>query len=235
MRIVVTAAVRSECTGWRRFSGPAGDIHVVTTGIGMRGSRDQLRDLLAMPADFCIASGLGGSLTNRHAVGSIVVARGIKTEATTTILTSDGGLVDAAVRCGANPVSFFFTSKSIVNSPSERLRLSSGSDAIDMESFHVLAEARRAGVPAVAIRAISDTPDEPLPIDLSSVVSKRGDIDWLPLFWQLLKQPVRIKEFLRFSRASSNAAGNLARFLGRYFKFLAANEGLRTPVDSIAR
>src|SRR5262245_29683984 len=233
MRIVITFAVRSECRAWRRYS-RAGDVHIVTTGIGMRGSRQRLRELLAMPADFCIASGLAGSLTKHQAVGSIVVARGVKTEPNQTILTSDGCLVDTAVRCGANPVSFFFTSNTIVNSPIDRSRLSSTAAVLDMESFHVLAEAGRAGVPAVAIRAISDGPDDPLPLDFNAAVNDCGELRWLTLIAQLLKHPARLADFARFGLASSRAARNLARFLDEYVKFLATHERVRSPMDTMA-
>ena len=95
----------------------------------------QAESILATPVHFCIACGLAGALKNQYPVGSVVVARGIKTEAKNTILTSDGGLVDAAVRCGAYPVNFFYTSNTIVNSPSERSRLGEIADAVDMETF----------------------------------------------------------------------------------------------------
>jgi hypothetical protein len=201
--------------------------------MGMRASRQALRKALAMPADFCIASGLAGGLKNQHRVGSIVVARGVRTETNNTILTSDGGLVDAAVRCGANPVGFFFTSSGIVNSISDRSRLGNSADAVDMETFHVLAEARRAGVPAVAVRAISDSPDKPLPLDFSAVLNDRGELRWPSLVMQLLKQPLRLAEFTRFGLASSRAVRNLCRFLDQYVRFLATTESRRT-VDTIA-
>src|SRR5262245_12362519 len=233
MNIVITFAVRSECRAWRRDA-HAGNVYLVTTGIGMRGSRQQLRELLAMPADFCIASGFAGGLSKQQTPGSIVVARGVKTEPTNTILTSDGRLVDAAVRCGANPVSFFFTSNTVVNSPIDRSRLSSAADVLDMESFHVLAEARQAGVPAVAIRAISDGPDDPLPLDFNAAVNDCGELRWLTLIAQLLKHPARLADFARFGLASSRAARHLARFLDEYVKFLATHERVRSPMDTMA-
>src|SRR5262249_10112120 len=110
MRILVTCAVQSEIGAW---SGPQDfrdDVMIVRTGIGMRRPQDELMKTLAGPVDVCISSGLAGSLKEQHAVGSIVVARGIKSEGQKTIVPCDGGLVDAAVRCGAKPVDFLFTS-----------------------------------------------------------------------------------------------------------------------------
>ena len=235
MKIVVTFAVASEVASWRRSSRFAREVHVVMTGIGMRRPQRELRELLATPVHFCIACGLAGALKKQHRVGSIVVARGIKTEAKKTILTSDGGLVDAAVRCGAHPVNFLYTANTVVNSPSERSRLGEIADAVDMETFHVLAEARRAGVPAVAVRAISDSRERSLPIDFNRVVTIRGELSWLPMLAEAAKHPRRFAELVRFGIASSNAARNLGRFLDSYVKFLITNESIRTPLERVHR
>ena len=236
MKIIVTFAVASEFTRWRRYSrftridcagtpvhrARVGDIEIyaLMTGIGMRRSQRELQQLLAARADLCIASGLAGGLKKQHRVGAIVVARGIKTEAHTPAIASDSGLVDVAIRCGANPVDFFYTSKAVVNSPSERLRLAKSADAVDMESFHVLDEAHRAGVRAVAVRAISDSAEKTLPMDFDRVVNKHGEVGWLPILIELAKQPMRFAGFVRFGIDSSGAARNLARFLDRYVNAL---------------
>lgn len=224
MNIVIAFAVPSEYSAWRRSSESLAGVRVVFTGIGFRHSQDQLRELLAVPADLCIASGLAGSLNNRYAVGSIVVARGVKTETKNTTLVSDEPLVDAAVSCGAEPVDFFYTSQTIVNSASERSKLREHADVVDMESFHILAEAQHAGVPAVAIRAISDCPGRSLPVDFNRVINDRGEIAWLPMFAELAKHPGRIGELVRFGVESSNATRNLAAFLGGYLRFLLMKE-----------
>src|SRR5439155_8307865 len=89
LKIVVTFAVASEFRRWRRsgfmrvpnagtriyrMRTAEAEVWVVMTGIGTRQSHRELRDLLAAPADLCIASGFAGSLST-HPVGSIVVAR----------------------------------------------------------------------------------------------------------------------------------------------------------------
>ncbi len=42
-------------------------------------------------------------------------------------------------------------------------------DAVEMESFAVLSRARANGVPGIAIRAVSDTVDEDLPLGMNEV------------------------------------------------------------------
>ena len=236
MRILVTFAVQSEIGNWqgpRRFGN---DIRFVRTGIGMRRSQDELRQALAGPVDLCIASGLAGSLTYKYPVGSVVVARGIKSEGIESIVSCDGGLIDAAVRCGAQPVDFLYTSPGIANTNADRARLAGIADAVDMESFHVLTEAQRAGVPAVAVRAISDSPERKLPIDFTRMVTRRGQVAWPRMVAELIKHPRRLPAFVRFGIDSSAAIRNLTRFLDRYVGFLGTNEtNSRTPAEHLSR
>jgi nucleoside phosphorylase len=249
MKIVVTFAVRAEFANWRRsgfsqiekakpqvfrMKTAEAEVYALLTGVGMVSSRDELLETLKIRADFCIASGFAGGLKRQYKPGSIVVARTVHTDTNQTILASDGALVAAAVRCGADPVNLFFTSKTIVNATAERLRLAKIADAVDMESYHVLAEARRAGIPAVAVRAISDSPDEPLPIDFDRVLDGRGEVRWLDLLAQLANQPGQLAKFTRFGIHSLGAARNLARFLNRYVKFLATNESVRISLHRVA-
>jgi nucleoside phosphorylase len=233
MNILVTFAIRSEIGVWPKSSEIARHVRLVMTGMGMRKPQDDLRQALAN-SDFCIASGLAGSLTVRHQVGSILVARGVRAAGKTTIVTADGGLVDAAVRCNAAPVDFFYTSDGIANSETERAALAQDADAVDMESFHVLTEARRAGVPAVAIRAISDSPDRRLPVEFGTLINERGDMAWARLFGDLIRHPLRVGDFVKFGIDTSAAIRNLTSFLDRYVKFLAGNENsLHTPAEQI--
>jgi adenosylhomocysteine nucleosidase len=249
MKIVVTFAVRAEFANWRRsgfsqiekakpqvfrMKTAEAEVYALLTGVGMVSSRDELLETLKIRADFCIASGFAGGLKRQYKPGSIVVARTVHTDTNQTILASDGALVAAAVRCGADPVNLFFTSKTIVNATAERLKLAKIADAVDMESYHVLAEARRAGIPAVAVRAISDSPDEPLPIDFDRVLDGRGEVRWLDLLAQLANQPGQLAKFTRFGIHSLGAARNLARFLNRYVKFLATNESVRISLHRVA-
>jgi hypothetical protein len=105
-----------------------------------------------------------------------------------------------------------------------------------MESFHILTEARRAGVPAVAIRAISDSPQRRLPIDFSRTLTSQGEIAWPQVLRQLIKTPTRFPDFVRFGIDSSTAIRNLTAFLDRYVRFLMLNEtSLRSAAEQLSR
>jgi nucleoside phosphorylase len=226
MRIIVTFAVQAEFAPWRRMrnfkrtgegafvmrSGET-EVHALITGIGAR-------KFELPPADLCLVSGLAGSLKPEHPVGNIVVANAIKREGNETVMTSDDTLVRTAMQCGATRVDFFCTANSVVSSPSEKSRLGRIADAVDMESYSIMAEAERRHIPAVAIRAISDTADQSLPLDFSRAIDEDGKIDWLPALAQVAASPRSLPGLMRFGLESSRAARKLAHFLDRYLRCL---------------
>jgi len=236
MRLAITFAVPSEFAPWRRRSGflrieepgapiykvenGQNEIYALVTGVGTRGLESELRRLFAMPMDLCIASGLTGALKKEHPAGTILVARTIMAEKNPMQIQSDPGLVDASVQCGASVVDYFYTSGSVINSRSEKRRLSEIADAVDMESFQVMNEAHRARVPAVALRAVSDSVDSNLPIDFNRVLTGRGQLSPTAMLREVLKSPSCFVPFVRFALDSIGAARNLSQFLQLYVNSL---------------
>ena len=235
MRIIVTFAVQAEFAPWRRLwsfkrleqSGPPvfamrngeTEVFTVITGVAARGIQSQFSNLL-MTADLCIVSGLAGSLRAPHAIGHVLAAKGIKQNRSEAILTSEDSLLRTAVHCGATPVDFFYTSDAIVNSVAEKARLGRVADAVEMETFQIMAKARQLGVPAVAVRAVSDTSDQNLPLDFNRAIDEDGSIDWLPALSQVAASPGCLPQLMRFGLESSRAARKLAHFLDQYLKCL---------------
>jgi purine-nucleoside phosphorylase len=239
LKIVVTFAVHSEFASWRRLSGfervkrrgvpmyrrrnGGADICAVMTGIGTRTVQAELRELLAASVDVCIVSGLAGSLRKQHQTRSVLVARAIRGGAAGKELKSDKSLVEIANRCGAIEVDSFLTSLTVVNSPAEKQRLGEIADAVDMESFQIFSQAREFGVPAVAVRAVSDAAETNVPIDFNQVIGNRGEIGWVAALLEIAKAPARLPQLIRFGIESSRAAHNLALFLERFTNSLIAD------------
>jgi len=246
MKVVITFALPAEFAPLRRrmsFSRIAGagapiyrtshghnEIYALLTGMGTRRLKSELRQLLAKPVDLCIASGLTGALNEEHSTGTILVARAVEGQAYPTTMHSDAFLVDASARCGATVVDCFYTADSVVNSASEKLRLSEVADAVDMESLQVMNEARRAGVPAVAVRAISDSADKNLPIDFNRTVDSNGQLMWSAMVLEMVKSPLHFIPFVEFALHSSGAARNLSKFLQRYLHEVTS-DGEFSPVN----
>jgi hypothetical protein len=79
-----------------------------------------------------------------------------------------------------------------------------------------LKSARDVQVPAVSVRAISDTVDENLPFDFGRAIRPDGRISYGPLLLQVAVHPLRLPAMISFGKKSEKAAHNLADFLDRY-------------------
>jgi adenosylhomocysteine nucleosidase len=242
VKILVTFAVASEFAPWRarhRFSpspqrlqagngrcvsydGRVGQVavRVVLTGVGGQNATLRLHHSFREGEDLCISSGLAGGLTRSCRVGDVVVARCVSLRGTATSVASDAALVSMASECGAAPVSRFVTVEKIVIATKQKEALATSGDVVEMESYFVLKAAAFARVPAVAIRAISDTVEEDLPMDFSRVLDAQGHVEMRKLLASVAREPRRIPSLVRFGVRSHRAAKTLADFLDRYLSSL---------------
>jgi nucleoside phosphorylase len=246
VKVLVTFAVEAEFAPWRKRRGfeiaRAGeliiycaslsgvDVNVLLTGIG-----DGRASVLGLQVssftagqgfDVCISSGLAGALRAKHVAGDLLVAKQVRSpmvhaDVRTDTLACDEELVCLASECGARPVDSFYMADHIVITSAEKARLSPLADAVDMESFEVIKEARACGSRAVAIRAISDTSEEDLPVDLNLALTGKGHVSLGRIAGQALRHPKSIGALLKFGRQSQKAAEALADFLERYVQALA--------------
>jgi hypothetical protein len=90
-----------------------------------------------------------------------------------------------------------------------------------MESGEVLHEAAAFGAKAVAVRGISDSVEEDLPLDFNRVTTNLGDVSIKRVLGQMVKNPGAVPSLIRFGQQSRLAAERLAEFLDRYLKGLA--------------
>ncbi|MGB2677407.1 MAG: hypothetical protein WAN12_10035 [Candidatus Acidiferrum sp.] len=239
MRALVTFAVEAEFAPWRRrhafrrkesvHGGHRGgsdvwyscriddlQLDVYLTGVGWKGARTFLSSLLKEKPDLCISSGLAGGLKPELKSGEIVVAR--------EALLVNGGkkfrsrplLVNLAEETGATPVNLFLTNTQVICQAKSKRFMSEFGDVVEMESFHVLTRAREKQVPALAIRAISDTVEEDLPLDFGWSMGGDGQIHYGKLLLQVGRRPHKIPAMIGFGKRSEKAAQNLADFLDKY-------------------
>jgi len=237
LKIVVTFALEAEFAAWRRMarfepvnsSGAStylmrtesAQVYAVMTGIATRSVQGELHDLFSRSADLCIASGLAGSLRKQYQAGEVLVARQITRDGVERAIQCDESLVDLAVQCGAVAVDSFFTSNIVINSPEDKTSLGTIAAAVEMESFQILALAEKYGVPAVAVRAISDASETIVPIDFNKVIDGRGKIGPVSALYEIAKTPARVPELIRFGLESSRARRHLAQYLQRYIPSIA--------------
>jgi hypothetical protein len=125
-------------------------------------------------------------------------------------------LLTTAVDCGARQIERFATSRKLLVRAEDKLKLGDQAEAVEMESYTILAEAARHGVPAVAVRAVSDTVDFDMPFDFESASDKNGQICIGKIVSQVLRHPSGLPALLALARDCRLAARHLADFLDAY-------------------
>jgi len=249
MRVLVTFAVDAEFAPWRKLGGfrkidplygpsawyghrdvyetviSQATVRVVLTGMGWwnAGRAMELSYKNFLP-DYCLSSGFAGSLKPEHQPGDILVAQRIAEVRGKREMVCDAELVRLAVRKGAKRVDCFLGSKRIVSTSDEKGRLGFWGDAVEIESFRVLAAARGRGIPAVAVRGISDGSDTDLPYDFLRAADHTGQMVVARLLRQIVRNPAGIGALLKLASASRLTAERLARFLQGYVSELAVRE-----------
>ena len=239
MRILVTFAVDAEFAPWRKlrtfeksnaagtdyFSTKIGDneINVLLTGIGCRRAwLEAAKVLWNSDVDICISSGLAGGLRDAHRLGEILVAESVLASKWDKAIPCDPVLVDSAAATGAKKVKAFYTADHVVLRASDKRSLSVFADAVEMESAEVLLKGAAFGAKVAAIRSISDTVDEDLPLDFNKVAGDSGEVSMRRIVGSVASAPASIPALVRFGRQSRRAAESLAVFLEKYLQVMVA-------------
>jgi len=248
LKILVTFALENEFAPWRaihRFrSGKCGaadaqfaeiggaEVAVVLTGVGPK--QGALIGSLALRTEgeainFCVSSGLAGGLRPAYQIGQVLAAQNVFSEnlregGESQVVESSAALISFAAESGATVVNQFFSANHTVGSAEEKHVLSAKADAVEMESFEILREAGAAGVPAVAIRAISDTLDQDLPLDMGEILTEEGQVSIPRVLGQVARHPQSLPGLMRLGQNSKRAAEALAAFLDQYVARIAQKE-----------
>jgi adenosylhomocysteine nucleosidase len=231
MKILVTFAVRAEFAPWQRrrnflrlpgewpvFEAMFGGARVraVLTGMGQDHALAAAKSSLAYRPDICISTGLAGALRSGYRPGDILAARLVSEVGEPVAVASHRELLSTAVDCGARQIERLATSRTVVTRAEQKRQLGSQAEAVEMESYTILAEAARCGVPAVAIRAISDTAEFDMPYDFQSARDAQGQIRVMGILSQVLRRPTGLPDLLKLARDSRFASRRLADFLDAF-------------------
>ena len=260
MRILVTFALENEFAPWhamRKFRpGKWGEVNVyraevgfaevgvVLTGAGPRQAHSEGAKVLGSDPEsinLCVSSGLAGALKSQYQIGQILAARSVRTEAELTDpssnpLASSAPLLSFAEECGATVVEQFYSAVRVVGRAEEKRHLGEHSDAVEMESFEILLESAAYGIPAIAIRAISDTVDDNLPLDMNRIFTDEGQVSIPRVLGQVALHPASVPDLVRLGQNSKAAAESLAAYLDKFvaciserFQTLERRSGVVAP------
>lgn len=186
---------------------------VAHLGVGPVAAAREARSLLsgAGKPRLLISTGFAGGLDPQLRVGDLVVARNFSSPDVCARAEALAGSMSLRLTFGT-----LVTRDTAIESTADKLALAreTGALAVDMETAAVHEACVSAGVPMLALRAISDEATTPLPVPFD---------DWFdlerqrPRPWSLVKylarHPQKILPFCRFVRGLAPARRAMADFL----------------------
>jgi len=236
MKVLITFAVDTEFAPWKKaqalrslsrngisfqraaISGM--DVDFVVTGMGAVNA-GCAGVLMRDPYDFVIASGFAGGLRRGINVGDIVVARSVQQFGKPKLIASDADHFMRATAQGATVVDTLLSLDHVAAASEEKAALAPFADAADMESFAVLSAADTHRIPAVAIRAISDSVEYDLPQGVDTFVNPTGQVNITGVAKYVARHPGAVPAVIRLGIRSKSAAESLAHFLEAYLRSFA--------------
>lgn len=237
MKVLVAYAVEPEFDPWRKlrkFSDVAvrdftirrtqiggATVDFVVSGMGPARAIRAMEAVAPAKHSIVIASGLAGALRREIGIGDIVVPEAVRRAQAAGLLVCDAALRGEGISAGAKGIETIVSSEHIATTVQEKERLGKSAEAVDMESFSVVASAQRLKIPAVVIRAVSDRHDQAMPVDLSTTVDERGQVSIGRVMKLVAGKPGQISSLMRLGRESKAAAEGLARFLDGYIERLS--------------
>jgi adenosylhomocysteine nucleosidase len=185
------------------------DVAIVHAGMGMKSAAAQATAFLEKnPAPSCwIAAGFGGALSLDLKIGDIVTVQNF----------SDASLLHAiaGIPTPSHPGNLI-TTKQVIQTAEEKRDLArhTGAIAVDMESAAIHRLCTERGIPVLAIRAISDTASQDLPVPIEAWFNPRTQRPRpAKLVFYLATHPLRIAPFARFVAGVGRAGKSLTKFL----------------------
>jgi adenosylhomocysteine nucleosidase len=239
LKVLVTFALDNEFAPWRKVRGfqPAGlgshpsfeahvgvaDVRVLLTGVRCRMADRAIRACFEWSPEVVISSGFAGGLRAVYRHGTILAARRVFDDRFDARFAreSDTALFDCASRQGAVPALALYTSETMCLTAEDKRRASGRADAVDMESYIIMGYAATAMIPAIALRAVSDTAADDLPFDMNRVLTDIGQVSVSRILAQVALRPQSVPSLVRLGQQSRRAADSLGRFLDIYVATLA--------------
>jgi adenosylhomocysteine nucleosidase len=192
---------RADWGGVPAFTGriAGAEILVVHVGIGLESAARTIRAVLgAGRPRLVIGAGFGGGLDPRLRAGDTVTDDFSR--------QPDDG--KRAILSRAEPVE--------TAADKRKFHRETGAQVVDMETAALVAACNSAGVPLIAIRAVSDTADEALPVPFAGWFDiARQRVRPMALVGFLMRNPSRIAPFARFVRRLPRVATELAQAIER--------------------
>jgi len=209
---------RADRDGIRTIRGEIDDraVEVLHTGVGKNVCRQRIAKFLSATGrirrgehdqhfDYLISAGFAGALNDRLQVGDLLIAKNFST------------LWSAENRSSLSSlpihIADLLTVPALINSGEDRnkLALTSGAVAVDMETEFIARACTVHGVPLLSLRVVSDTPKElfPAPTDVLFDI-ERQQTQMLKLATYFFAHPHRVPRLVQFAQRIARARKVLA-------------------------
>lgn len=192
----------------------AEEVRLAHTGVGPAAAAEHVAALLAAHRPrLLLSTGFAGGLDPRLATGDLLIATNVSTPA---LVARSRALLADDVRAHFGALT---SQPRPAESAAEKAALAraSGALGVDMETAAIAAACARAGVPLLAVRAISDPAREPLPVPFAEwfdLAAQRPRP--LALVRYLAHHRAQIRPFVRFVRGLTPAREAFTRFITRF-------------------
>lgn len=194
------------------------DVLLCVSGIGAAAARDASERLIAAGAGALVSWGVAAGLSTGAIAGTVVLTDRVidvqsapseRRELLSTASWPDqvAARLPVALRVLRGPIAA--TNRVLCTGADKRAAGITGAVAADMETAAVARVAERAGVPWIAIRAISDGPDAVLPSSVVGAVDSTGRVQLGKLAAGLAHHPAELLQLPKVGRGFAAALRSL--------------------------
>ncbi|MBI07832.1 MAG: hypothetical protein CMI30_00610 [Opitutae bacterium] len=204
--ILACFAVEEEAKPFRKIARDYSAIQILITGIGRNNARKAtLRAIEQTLPESVFTCGFAGGLNPAHSSGRVLYA-----------CDESFPYHDSLAEAGAISASFYCAERVLITADEKEIaRDTTQADAVEMESGAIWEVCQKSSIPCCTLRVVSDAANETLPLDFNRTLSSDHTISHTALAKELLKNPGRIPELIRFRRQITGCAERLATVLAR--------------------
>jgi adenosylhomocysteine nucleosidase len=193
---------------------------LVTSGMGVRRAQKASRILVEANAlRLLVSFGIAGAVEEDLKIGDVVVAEAVcrlEQEMPGPLLPlapwSDAAR-EAAVQVLAGRSARLFTGTAVTTRGSQVTKSQLGDmmhPVLEMETAGIAQVAAEAGIPLLSLRAISDGPSAPIPINLVEMMDEDANLQTVRLLRTVIRHPKIVLQVRRLMRNTRIAADNVA-------------------------
>lgn len=201
--VLVCFALEGEAKPFRKLIRDRESFRVLVTGMGQRNTERAIASALTeFKPQHAFTCGIAGALDPALQTGDVVFE------------TRDNSLAEKLAHAGARRGAIACTPRVLITRAEKAaLRELTKADAVEMESAFIQTACAELGIPCATVRAISDTANEDLPLDMNLLCDAEQNLSSAKIAFAILRAPHKIPALMRLGSKCNVAAKKLAEVL----------------------